>query len=214
MTFTVIRTAVMDRLNLTSSAAQTRIGNSINDRHRRITTSLGIILSRRGEVTAATVDDNQYVTFTGIERIDTIIDDNGAILDEVSVGEIDDLGAVETGEPSQYAVYSMDADGVTIKMDVLGPAANETLTATGVLFQATLSGTDEPALPESFHDIVVHGTVADEARKLQKLDIAKDAEEMYEKRIAELRLFLASSIYKDIYPAKRARVPRWRRGVI
>ena len=65
MTFDEIVAEVAARTRQTSAEATTRIGRAVNDRYRRVTTTLGLASTRRAEVTAAMVAGDPAVTFPG-----------------------------------------------------------------------------------------------------------------------------------------------------
>ena len=111
-----------------------------------------------------------------------------------------------------YAIYAMGATTVTIILDRL-PSAAATLYAEGLIVAATLSGSGVPAFAEDFHDILVFGAVADELRKMEKVQLAKDAESDFEQRLSDLRMFIAKSAYLDMYQGKTNSERNWSSNV-
>lgn len=199
MTFTELRTEIMSRLNLTSTEAQTRLGIAINRRYKEITSSIGLVVSRRVEVQATATLGVRTLVFSNIEKINAVIDKSSGrnvILSEIPY---DDMEASNPrSEPArEYSIYRMGPNTVTIYMDCI-PQTAFVLYADGHDKKATLSGTDEPSFPESFHDIIVEGVLADEYRKLEKLDHSKTAQAAYDKRLSDLRMWVAKSAYLDI----------------
>lgn len=207
MTFTELVTAVEDRLNLSSSDATARIGREINDRYKRVTSSIGLNTSRRSTVSKAATIGNRNLTFTGIEKISIVYDTSTGqdrVLDEVTYTELRE--ATPEGEPpSRYAIANMGAQTVTIYLSCI-PITTFTLFADGLALASTLSGSQLPAFPESYHDVLMHGVIADELRKLEKFALATEAENLYEKRLSELRYFIAKSGYLQIIQGGRGRV--------
>ena len=67
---------------------------------------------------------------------------------------------------------------------------------------ATLSGSTEPAFPESYHDILIEGVLMNEYKRSEKLALAQDAKREYESRLSDLRLWMALSPNKDLYQNK------------
>lgn len=210
MIFDEIVTEVCDQLNLTSDEAKSRIGRRINSRYRRITSSIGLEVSRRVPVSQAVTPGNRYVTFNGVEKILAVIDKSSGkdiTLDQVTIDEMHDL-PVKADPPRHFAVTTMTANSVTVWLDA-SPAKAYTLYADGEVTVTTLSGSQAPAFPESFHDILVFGVVADEYRKMEKPSLARDAETDYEKRLSDLRMWIAKSAYLDNYQSKN-KWKRWR----
>jgi hypothetical protein len=77
-----------------------------------------------------------------------------------------------------------------------------TLYADGDSTITTLSGSDKPDFPDSFHDLLVYGAMADEYRKMEKMELSKECENDYEKRLSDLRMWIAKSAYLDIYQGR------------
>src|SRR5688572_28206530 len=121
MTFTEIQTEVKSRLNMTSSTADTRIGIAINRAYKKITTSIGLNVSRRTQVQATATEGVQTLTFTSIEKIVAVIDKSSGVdrhLTEVFIDELKQ-GMIGTGAPTKWAVYRMNAGTVQIYMDTV-----------------------------------------------------------------------------------------------
>lgn len=217
MTFTELVSRTAERLNLTSSEATARLGRYVNDRYRELTSSLGINTSRRTSATAATVISNPRVTFTieKIERIYATTTGARRMLQEISYDEWRNRNVYQnaSGSPLAYAVENAGASTVTIVLDPV-PAAVETLSADGLNNASTLSGSDVPAFPADFHDALVWGAMAEEYRKLDKHNLATDAEARFEKRISDLRYFLAKSSYLELKQGPNNRARRWSPTII
>ena len=207
MTFSDISVRVLDRLNLTSTQATVRVAQEIDERYREVATGLGLEVTTTGivPVGATTTVGVRTLTFTGVEKIMSVYNTAftpPATLDEVDFDEIRNQ-PVGTDPPSQWAVQSMGASTVTIFLDTT-PATAYLLTADALSTQLVLTGSMIPQIPTSFHDILLHGVIADELYKLEKYDLAAKKEEKFEKRLSELRFFIAKSAYKKIYQGKNA----------
>lgn len=199
MTFTAIQTAIKDYTGLTSTTADTRIGNSINRHYRRITSSLGLDAARFISRTTAATIGNSTVTFSEIEKIDRIIDatDSTAIvlLQETSIHELRSTqpGA---GSPTKWALKNTDADSVVVLLDTVPTAANS-LQADGWTTLLDLSGSDEPVFPESYHDILVWYVTSEELLKKEKDKLAQTYAKKADDLLSELRFHLADSHTRD-----------------
>ena len=195
MTFLELKQQVKDYCGLTSPEADTRIGRSINRHYRRVTSSLGMDTSRFTTISQVTTTLTRAVTFAEIEKIDRVLDGTTASsiheLEEVSIAELRKIPVVDSA-PSQWAVQNTDADSVTIIMDT-APTAVYTLKADGWVTLADLSGNSEPIFPESFHDILAWGVIAEELLRKEKPQLAVAYEQKAEKLLSDLRFHLADS---------------------
>ena len=90
MTFTAIVARVMNFCGLTSTEAQTRVGESVNTHHRRITSELGMDTTRFVTRSDETTVSSRTMTFTNIEKIDRLLDMTGGVrlLTETSMHEL------------------------------------------------------------------------------------------------------------------------------
>ena len=191
MTFATLQTEILDRLGLTSTAATTRIGRAINIRYRSITSAPWLDQYRRTVGSFAMVSASSDITTTSLEKIEQIVDRNPAtdvVLNEVSFEEIAGLTLASAASPTRWAVKSATATGITIILDILASTTNN-LEVRGLATVSDLSGSSVPVIPESFHNALVYGVLADEYRKMEKGDIADKYEGMFDKRVDELRLF-------------------------
>lgn len=208
MTFTEIVSAVADRLNLTSTSATTRIGVNLNDRYRRVTSSLGINTSRRSSVTANTTNGSVHVTFAlqKLENVYCTVSGKQRVLGERTYAEFRQATvlAPRSGDPEWYAIEITDGSGVTVSLFPT-PDSVLALGADGLATASTLSGSNVPAFPADFHDILIKGCMADEYAKMDNVKQASYWEGQYEARLAELRYFLAKSIYLSNHQGKRTR---------
>jgi hypothetical protein len=204
MTVDDIKTTVATRLNLTSSDAYTRIVSEINDRYKRVTSSIGLAVTRRQTFSANAGLGSNLMTFSGCEKLINVVDRSTSpyrVLQEISMEEMENREPAANDFVTYYAIQTMGASSVVIRMDCIAQSAF-TLYADGYANLATISGSSVPAFAESFHDILVHGVLADEYRKIMQKALAIDEEQQYERRLGELRLFIAESAYLERYQGK------------
>lgn len=210
MTFDEIVDDVMSRLNLSSLEARTRVEGFVNQRYKRVTSSIGLQTSRRVEttVTCDPTDPNSElpkVVVTGLEKIIKIKMTDATtggviVLKEKTYDEITN-SATLTRNPRTWAVVTMGPSEVTIILDSY-PSTSFDLEIQGYETAMELQGSQEPFMPEDFHDLLVYGTLADELRKMEKYDKAKEHEAIFEMRLSDLRMFISKSILLDIAQGK------------
>lgn len=205
MTFTDLQTEIMDRLNLSSATAATRIGRAINRKYRLVTSSIGLQLSRRATVQQAVSIGVSQVTFTNVEKIINVVDRSVSPYRKLSFVTIDELRDTQpyplSDGPTVYADEAISAESVTIEINRI-PQTAFVLYADVHQTLADLSGTATPAFPESFHDVIIEGVMADELRKMEKGQLATMAKGEYERILSDLRMWIAKSGLLDIHPAK------------
>lgn len=206
MTFTEIQTEILDRLNLTSSTDSTRIGRAINRVYREVTSTVGLQLSRRTTSIVTATIGVSTITVSNCENIISVI--NRAVspykvLDEVSLDELrEDQPYAASDSPTKWAINSITSDTHVIEINVIPQTAID-LYVEKMAVVADLSGANEPAFPESYHDILIYGVLIDEYDKVEKPTLSVKMERRYEKRLGELRLWIAlGGPYKDIYQGK------------
>ena len=203
MTFTEIVAEVCDRLNLTETKSVTRVGRAVNDRYKWLCSTVGLQTSMRTTATASTTIGSAYVSFTSVEKLYSVYNPASTpprVLDEVTVDELRNM-QLGTDPPSCYAVYTMGPTSVTIKLGCV-PATIYSLGADVQSNVSTLSGSMVPNFPESYHNILLHGAMADELEKMEKYPLAQVQEAKFEQRLTELRYFIAVSAYKHIHQGK------------
>ena len=203
MTFNEIVDRIAERLNIPATAldSRARIGRLVNDVYREVTTSIGIDLSRRVAALAAPTSLGiPTITFTGVEKLERVYDDtSGSIrmLPEVTYDQLRDINPAASDTIRKWAVESWTSTTVTIRIDAL-PQTVFNLKADGYIVVSTLTGSDEPAFPESFHDALVDGVLVEEYLKKQQIQLSDRAAGKYEKRISDLRMWRAKSIGAQI----------------
>lgn len=204
MTFSEIVGAVQARLNLSSTESATRIGVTVNDFYKQLTSSLGINVVRRSTVSATVTLGVTTVTFTGVEKLVNVVDRSTTpyrVLKEITIEELRQRQPSANGFASYYCIVDYDATTVTIEMDCIPQTAFD-LYADGFITLSTLSGSNVPAFPESFHDILVDGALTNEYLKMEKASLASIQKTRYEARLSDLRMWIAKSSYLDIHHGK------------
>jgi hypothetical protein len=198
VTFTELVSTVASRLNLTSSDALTRIGVNINYRYKRVTSGIGLMPSRRTTVSVASTGGAPDVVLP-LEKLEIVYCTAGGrriVLDEVSFDDWRNrrVFGSRAGDPEVFAIQSMDGDSHTVVIDPV-PADALTISADGLQSASTLSGSDVPQFPSSFHDVLVDGAIADEYFKMDNQKLARDFEMRFEQRLGDLRYHIAKSSY-------------------
>jgi len=211
MTFAEIVSQTMSLMNLTSETAQRRVGKDVNRLYRQVVSSLGMETSVPGIVTATTEIDNRLLEFDGAVKIFAVW--NPALapsfpLVQVTLDEIRN-SPVREDPARRYAVYIQAPTSTTIFLDSV-PSTEYDLTADVELAIDDLSDDDVPIFPEDFHDLLVDGACATEARKMEKLDVAADYNGLFQTRMSELKYFLAKSKYLNVYQGRNR---YWRGGM-
>jgi hypothetical protein len=199
MIFDEIVAEVSERLNLTSDEAKSRIGREVNARYKRIVTSIGLETTSRVTLPATATIGSTVMTFTGIQKILAVIDRSSGtdvMLSQVTPDEFHIL-PVRGEPPRHFAITNITSNSVVIEIDCV-PSTAFTLYVDAIESKATLAGAVSPAFPDSFHDVLIFGAMADEYRKMEKLEFSRDAEASYEQRLSDLRMFIAKSAYLDI----------------
>jgi hypothetical protein len=201
-TFDEIVAQAAERLNIVGADGLARIGRNVNAYYKRVTSSLGIATARRTVVQATATMGVDLLTFavTKLNHVEDRTVTPAKLLDQVSNEEIAEgsQGALAT----RYSIYSTTATTVTIRMDAI-PQTAFVLYAEGLAAAGTLSGSDEPAFDESFHDILVSAAVYEERLKMEKQALAQQALAEYESRLGDLRMSIAISSQQDIFQGKR-----------
>lgn len=158
---------------------------------------------------ANTTIGSAEVTFTSMEKITRVYildaDSNKIFLDEVTVDELREETPATSDSPRRWAVKSYTNDDVVILLDKLAET-QYAVKADGFSTTSTLSGSNTPQFPESFHDILIEGVLADEYMKLEKPDLAKISEMRYERRLSDLRMWAAKSVYLNTRQGERGRI--------
>ncbi len=189
----------MNRLNLTSTDARTRIKVEINLRYREVQSGVNLSSTRRGITTFTTASGSSTTTQSGIAKVLSVFDNVYLMrpLREISLNTIRamDAPSLVQGVPYEFVVQNDTHDVITLRLFpqpqvVYALQADVLLTGTDMS-----SDSDEPAFPDDFHDILVQGVVADELNKLEKFREAQLFEAKFEKRLTELRYFIRKAAW-------------------
>jgi hypothetical protein len=214
MTFSDIVSRTLARLNLSSTTAETRVGEAVNEVYRAVTSSLSVDTSKN-DVAEYTVNSTvtaystlPEITFESMEKIIQIDYLPSATarpepLEQVSLDSILEL-KVDDAKPKRWAVRAISANTVTIRLDAYPVAENFILRIHSLITLAELSGGDEPLIPESFHDVLIHGALAIEYTKMEKVALAQMSQRNYEMRLSDLRMFIMKSAYMDNIQGKNS----------
>ncbi len=201
MTFTEIVTDVCERANLTSTDAIARVGRQVNRRYRRLRTSIGLTDVARTIVAFSATALSRDQTITAEKVYSVKLSGATKPLEALSYAEMLEV-VPTTGAPTRWALKRQDTSTVVLQFDSTMDAGQDMFIEceqTGI----TLSGSDEPEFNESFHDVLVFGALADELRKKEKINLARDAENEYERILGELRYHIAVNGYKDLVSGSR-----------
>lgn len=209
MTFDELVEHVMVRLNLTSDEAEARIAHHMNEAYREVTTSIGLQTSRlkEKEVTYDAQDEGStlpYITVRGLEKILTVrlhvTGQKPKVLFQLTHEDIksSQSDSVPSQLPMNWAEFRVGANSVTILLDAYPATDPFTLEFSGYEIADQLSGSMVPAFPESFHDLLITMVMADELYKMEKPALAETMEKKSEKRLSDLRYFLAKSQWLDV----------------
>lgn len=210
MTFDELVSGVADRLNLTSADAITRIGQRVNERYRRVTSSAGLNTTRFQNPTF-TVNTTTFPQLPDM-RIDmeTVVkvrklatSPTVRVLRPITHDEMDEI-PTRTGLPEKWAIKSNGPSHTIITLDGFPDTDSFTLSVEGYKNCSTLASNDEPLFPEDFHDILTFGAMADELMKMEKPQLAAEREAQFGARLSDLKFFIAKMIYQDIYAGKKS----------
>lgn len=201
---------------LTAPDAKARILKELNIRYRHVTSSIGLITSRRVEVFQPVVLNTQMVTFTGIEKIDALfykVTQNNVttnkFLDLITDDEMLNE-RIRSQSPSKYSIFNMNFNSIIVKINMVQTTGTPlVLYAHGLVDASNLSGTASPIFPASFHDILIHGVEADEYKRKRQTPESNDSEQKFENRLSDLRMFIAKSAYQDIHRGKHSKAEDW-----
>jgi hypothetical protein len=162
-------------------------------------------LSRRSTVQQNVTMGVSTVVFSNVEKIITVV--NRAVspyktLDLLTLEELRVKMPYVAGDtPTCYAIHSHTADTVTIEINCV-PQTAFTLYADAHQVVADLSGSNEPAFPESFHDVLIEGVMSDELRKMEKPQMAMMAQKEYERILSDLKFWVVKENALDTYQGK------------
>jgi hypothetical protein len=200
MTFKEMQDLVMGRLNLTSTDARTRIKAELNLRYREVQSSIGLQQTRRGIATFATASGVPTTTQSGIAKIFSVYDNTYLLrpLREITLNQLRmmDSAEVTVGTAQQYVADQINDDVIQLRLYPVPTVAYNLMSDVLLAGVDMVEDSDEPAFSKDFHDVLVHGVIYDELMKLEKFNPLAEVEEAkFEKRLADLRFFLAKSAW-------------------
>lgn len=212
MTFEELQNRVMGRLNLTSAEARERIKDYLNERYRKLQTSVGL-----GRVRFGTVSFNTAIgTFTYspanlLKPITIAYAAGNRLLTQKTMDEIRmlDPDSSMTGEPECFVLQQFGATSCTLYIWPK-PAGVYALSVDGIVKGSDMTvNADIPVFPEDFHDLLVFGATADELMKMEKPKLSQEFDVKAEARTRELRYFMAKSTYLDLRQGSAADLFWW-----
>jgi hypothetical protein len=196
MTFTELVNEVMARTRQTSTEAQTRIGREVNDRYRRVQTTVGLQTSRMTVLDAVTVPGEEHVTFSASKVIDVWIAAPAGqrrMLQQITFNDWRSRQVSvnpNNGQPTFYAIGEWDGEGVRVYFSPV-PDQAYTVRADAIGLPTALIDAGVPAFTPDFHDVIMYGALADEWTQLKQEELARGATGLYEQRLSELRYYIA-----------------------
>lgn len=201
MTFATLKSRVMARLKLTSAEADTRVGSYLNERYRSVATSIGLTPVRWGSTTFPTVASTKsYSPSTVIHALSLQIPAENRLLVEQTMDFIRTIDPDDSqeGVPQYYVRTNYGATTTTLRLWPT-PDAAYTVNVDGILAGTDMTAAgDIPVMPEDFHDALIFGAVADELLKLDKDALSASFEKRFEKRVRDLRYFIAKTAYLNL----------------
>lgn len=204
MTFTEIVADVARDLNLRGDETLTRIGASVNHRHRRILRALGMNVYSRIEVDvdlAAGTQDQIYdlddpvlcrlvALYYKPAATATNPNPKSTMLDELTFEEMKEVVPTEDDVPQSWCKVRVGANWTQFKIDSTIPNG-ATVTVEGEEVPSQLEGDMPPYFDENFHEMLVVGAKADECARMKTPEgraLAKDFNADFDNSLGELRL--------------------------
>jgi hypothetical protein len=198
VTFKDLQDRVMGRLNLTSVESRARVKTFLNERYRKLQTTVGLGRVRFGTLALNTINGTfTYSPATLAKPITIMYPAGNRVLTQKSMDELRmiDPDSSMTGEPEAFCLQKFGATTCTL---YLWPKPNAiyALSIDGILTGTDLvNDNDVPVLPEDFHDTLEFGAAADELLKMEKPQLAAAMETKEQARTKDLRYFMAKSTY-------------------
>lgn len=212
MTFQTLQDRVMGRLNLTSAEARTRIKTFINERYRKLQTSVGLGRVRFTSSTLTTgAGTYTYSPANLLKPITLYYAAGNRVLAQKTMDEIRmmDPDSSMTGEPEAWVLQQFGSVSCTIYIWPK-PAGSYVVGYDGIVVGTDLSANgDVPVIPEDFHDALEFAATADELMKMEKPKLADAMEAKAERRERELRYFIAKSTYLGLQQGSASELFWW-----
>lgn len=210
MTFTEIVDQIADYLDLVSTPQKALIGKEVNLVYRRVRTAVQLQPSRRIlGVAGPTSLGLQEVTFEGVQKVVRVYDDSSGRAREIEeklAEEIRLINATTSDHVTKWATLRVGANSVTILCNVKFQTEFD-LRADGYDTTDDLSGSQEPAFPEDFHEILIDGVLKKMLGKRGDKQGARDAGTDYERRLSDLKLWHAKTLLGKRRQGENARGP-------
>lgn len=209
MTYKELQDRVMGRLNLTSTEARTRIKIFLNERYRKLATSIGLMRVRWGTVSFNTIIGTfTYSPATLIKPQTLFYPAGNKVLQQMTMDQIRilDPDSSQTGPPIGWVLQKFNANTCTMYIWPK-PDAIYALSADGMVTGTDMAADgDIPVIPEDFHDILEFAATADELAKMEKEKLSGVMEMKAEARTRDLRYFMAKSTYLSL---QQGSGPQW-----
>lgn len=188
----------MARTNLTTTVARTRVKAYLNERLRRVATSVNCGRVRQGSVSINSVANVNTITTTGLVKVKTVsIPLENRVLDERTADQLRtyDPDVSENGIPRYYAIQKINPTTLTLQL-YPEPDAIYAIAIEGILTGTDMSvDADVPGVPEDFHDVLIYGALADEYPHVKDTENSLLFENKFDARLKELRYYIAKSAY-------------------
>jgi hypothetical protein len=200
VTFKEIQDDAMERLNLTSADARTRVKRYVNEWYRRILGRLGMSRLRDASSTTIILADGQAEYDVSAVKIAHIFDPtNEVMLVERSLTWMRDMDPTDSYRSNYPVAFAVRKVGATTLKVRVWPIPNQALTLrvdTSSGATALSADGDVPVLPEDYHWILSLAARVSEYEKLDD-DRYKIARQDLEDAIRELRYHIAKSHTKQ-----------------
>lgn len=198
MTADQIRDRVANRLNLTTDDALARITDSINERYRQVRTAIGMRAVNRDNIVISSVIGSSNIVVSAV-NIYSVRNPAYAPPDYLTFVPWETFQQLALGSdpPTRWSIRYTAATTITIVIDVV-PASVYNLYADADLALTDISGSDEPAFTEDFHDILELWAMGVELEKKQVFEAAKDKKMESNARLDELKFYQAKMQYKGV----------------
>lgn len=214
MTFDQLVIKTMDRLNLSSEAAESRLAERINEAYKDVTSTIGLDVARRVDTVVIlqggvdlSLPEHEVDGMEKVLRIMLLDGSGDQVVRLLPQATYDDITShkVLSGLPNAWAVKRVGDSTVTVIFDAYPETTAFSVKIEGFENAEELAGEQIPAFPSSFHDVLIEYAMAHELRKMEKDELAALALNRFEKRLSDLRMFIAKSAYLDIYQNQHKR---------
>lgn len=203
MTFDEIVNRVAEDLNLTSTDALARIGRHVNMRHREFRAMPWLQVTRRGVATQPRTVGSQYLTFPTTKIYSVYNPDQfNQTINELSFDEVRNITPI-SDPPQNYAIAKQDATSTTIFMDAVATSTSA-LCADCELRVLDMALNNIPGFNEDFHDALYYGAKYLELLKMEKPELAMEANARFQDRLSDMKFHIAKTSYLTYLQGKDA----------